>query len=336
MAKALLVLEDGTVFAGEAVRRTRALARRGRLHDGDDRLPGDAHRPVVRRAGARDDVPARRATTASTADDVESKRIQVRGLRRPRGRATLPSHWRSDMTLHEYLASRGHPRHHRRRHARADAHAAHRRRHDGRDHARRDRGRSARPPARARRATARRDLVPRGEHRRAVRMAEGQPTCRSATSSSSTCGVKYNILRLLSRARLPRDDAARRTPRAEDDPRAEARRHPASRPAPATRRSSTTRSRRCRSLIGKAPILGICLGHQVLGRAFGARHVQAEVRPPRRQPPGAGRRDRPRAHHVAEPRLRRRPRRPLERHRGQRRCTSTTARARACATAASP
>ena len=48
-------------------------------------------------------------------------------------------------------------------------------------------------------------------------------------------------------------------------------------------------------------------GHQILGLAARRQHVQAQVRPPRRQPPGARHRQRARGDHRAEPRLRRGP-----------------------------
>ena len=47
---AFLALEDGTVFRGDVRRRRRRRVRRGRLHDGDDRLPGDRHRSELRGA----------------------------------------------------------------------------------------------------------------------------------------------------------------------------------------------------------------------------------------------------------------------------------------------
>ena len=47
---AFLALEDGTVFRGESVGADGARLRRGGLHDRDDRLPGDGHRPELRRA----------------------------------------------------------------------------------------------------------------------------------------------------------------------------------------------------------------------------------------------------------------------------------------------
>ena len=47
-----------------------------------------------------------------------------------------------------------------------------------------------------------------------------------------------------------------------------------------------------RELVGKQPTLGICLGHQLLCRAVGLETFKLPVRPPRRQPPGQGPRDR--------------------------------------------
>ena len=54
--KATLALADGTIFRGRGIRRRRQSRRRGRLQHLDDRLPGDSHRSVLRRADRRDDV----------------------------------------------------------------------------------------------------------------------------------------------------------------------------------------------------------------------------------------------------------------------------------------
>jgi carbamoyl-phosphate synthase small subunit len=59
-----------------------------------------------------------------------------------------------------------------------------------------------------------------------------------------------------------------------------------------------------RQLVGKRPIFGICLGHQLIGLALGGQDVQAEVRPPRRKPAGSQPADWPGRDHHAEPRFR--------------------------------
>ena len=48
-----------------------------------------------------------------------------------------------------------------------------------------------------------------------------------------------------------------------------------------------------RGVLGKTPVFGICLGHQLLSLACGAQDVQAQVRPPRREPAGDEPRQRP-------------------------------------------
>ena len=57
--------------------------------------------------------------------------------------------------------------------------------------------------------------------------------------------------------------------------------------APATPSRSAYAIDTIRELIGKKPIFGICLGHQLLGLALGGEDLQAQVRPSRRQSAGA-------------------------------------------------
>ncbi|HEU4759156.1 MAG TPA: carbamoyl-phosphate synthase domain-containing protein, partial [Dehalococcoidia bacterium] len=107
MNSSLLVLEDGTAFAG------RPLGASGRSHGEvvfstamtgyqemltDPSYAGQVLVLTYPLAGNYGINPA----------DVESKRVQVRGLVVHEA-CDLPSHWRSEMTLHEYLASQDVP-----------------------------------------------------------------------------------------------------------------------------------------------------------------------------------------------------------------------------------
>ena len=75
-------------------------------------------------------------------------------------------------------------------------------------------------------------------------------------------------------------------------------------PGPGDPAPLTGETQMLQELLGRTPVLGVCLGHQLLALATGQGDVQAAVRPPRREPPGARPPHRPRARHVAEPRLR--------------------------------
>ena len=68
-----------------------------------------------------------------------------------------------------------------------------------------------------------------------------------------------------------------------------------SRTARATRPPSSYAVETIRGLLGKKPLFGICLGHQLLALALGRQDLQAQVRPPRRQRrrPGRHRRSAP-------------------------------------------
>ena len=58
------------------------------------------------------------------------------------------------------------------------------------------------------------------------------------------------------------------------------------------------------ALLGKVPVFGICLGHQILALARRRADLQAQVRPPRREPAGEGPRHGQGRHHRPEPRVR--------------------------------
>ena len=282
---ALLVLEDGTAFAG------RPLGAAGR--------PGGqaTHGEVVFSTAMTgyqemltDPSYAGQILTLTyplagnygiNGEDVESKRIQVRGLV-VREACDLPSHWRSDMTLHEYLASQDvvgisgiDTRALTRRLRRAGVMMG-----------------TITVDETVEEALARlRSLPPYGETDYARQVTAGEPydwpgegkPCPGRVSADLSApagtatrhvvvmdtGLKYNILRLL-RLRGCRVTAVPCTTSA-DDLLALAPDGIVFSPGPGDPALLDYAVATVKSLIGKKPVLGICLGHQLLGRAFGAK-----------------------------------------------------------------
>ncbi|HZP26636.1 MAG TPA: glutamine-hydrolyzing carbamoyl-phosphate synthase small subunit, partial [Dehalococcoidia bacterium] len=197
--------------------------------------------------------------------DVESKRIQVAGLV-VREACEKPSHWQSEMTLAQYLASEGVPgiqgidtralTRHLRSHGvimgtiTTDETAE-----------------AALARLRSLPAYGSTDLVRQvstdapydwpepSEPRRHIAVLDG--------------GVKYNILRLLQQRGcqvtvLPCDASTEDVLSLKPD-------GVVISPGPGDPALLDYMVRTARGLAGKTPLLGICLGHQVIGRAFGAK-----------------------------------------------------------------
>ncbi len=205
-------------------------------------------------------------------EDVESMRIQVRGLV-VRESCDLPSHWRSDMTLHEYLASQEivaisavDTRALTRRLRRAGVMMG-----------------TITADETADEALARlRSLPPYGETDYVRQVTAGEPYDWPGEPGQSAgrgkpkrhiavmdTGLKYNILRLL-RRRGCRVTAVPCTISADDLLALEPDGIVFS-PGPGDPALLDYAVATVKSLIGRKPVLGICLGHQLLGRAFGAK-----------------------------------------------------------------
>ncbi|MDO8616254.1 MAG: glutamine-hydrolyzing carbamoyl-phosphate synthase small subunit [Dehalococcoidia bacterium] len=279
-AKALLVLQDGTVFSGkplgapahshgEVVFSTAMTGYQEMLTD-----PSFAGQVLVLTYPLAGNY-------GINPEAVESKRIQVRGLVVHEA-CERPSHWQSEMTLHDYLASQDIPGI-----AGVDTRALTRRlRREGVTMG------AITSDETAGEALARLRSLPGYGETDFVREVstdkpyEWQPypplgvrlqpdTQRRHAASALRrivvidSGVKYNIMRLLAArgcrvTALPSHASA-------DDVLSHKPDGVVFSPGPGDPAFLDYQVATVKQLIGRAPVLGICLGHQVLGRAFGAR-----------------------------------------------------------------
>ena len=282
---ALLALADGTVFRGRAFGADGEAGGEVVFNTAHDRLPGDPHRSVVRRAARRHDLPGDRQRR-----------------RQPRGRRVAAA-LRRAASSSRVLATRratGAP-------SRASATTCARTASPASRASTRARwSATCATTARRRRCSRRVDLD--AERAGAQRQGRARAWTAATWSREVTCAEPLRLDRGPLGARR-RGYRAQRRPRAADAPlgRRLRLRHQAQHPAqpgrapaaacawcPATtpardvlalqarrrlplerprrsRRGRRTRARASRQLIGKVPIFGICLGHQILGLALGGK-----------------------------------------------------------------
>ena len=169
------------------LRRPRRDLRRSRVLDRHERLPGDAHRPVVPPPGRRDDGPSRRQHRHERRGPGVLEDLGGR-LRRPRPGPPPVLAGARDAVPRRRAPRPGRGRHQRHRHPRPDPAPARARRHARRHLLDRD---LVRRPAGARaglRRDVRRQPLGRGQHQRAVRRPgrRGSAGSRSPPSTSAS------------------------------------------------------------------------------------------------------------------------------------------------------
>jgi carbamoyl-phosphate synthase small subunit len=260
--QALLVLEDGTVFRGKAfgsaarshgevVFATAMTGYQEMLTD-----PSFAGQVLVLTYPLAGNY-------GINSEDVESKRIQVRGLVVHED-CEEPSHWNADMTLSQYLDSQNIPGI-----AGIDTRSLTRKLRSG--------GvlmGAITTDETAEQAITRLKNAPTYGETDLVREVSTDKAYEWKSAAKQhhvvvvDSGVKYNIMRLLGErgcrvTALPSDASAEDVLSQKPDGILFS-------PGPGDPAFLDYQVETIRGLIGKAPILGICLGHQVLGRAFGA------------------------------------------------------------------
>ena len=232
-------------------------------------------------------------------ETVESRKIQVRGLI-VREDCDLPSHWNSEATVAQFLASQGVSGI-----SGVDTRAVTRR---------------------LRSSGVMMGIITRDDPQSALKRLASLPSYGSVNYVSEVStpspytwdptdtsvptsyeivaldyGLKYNILRILNKLGcrvtvIPADTSAEDILQIDPDGLLLS-------PGPGDPALLDQISETVRALVGVKPIMGICLGNQMLGKALRRQDLQAQVRPSRREPP----RQRPshwtRPHHRPEPRL---------------------------------